>query len=81
MSAIGIYNGNSDHMRRLRSDNLEALFAQTIPLRRHLEIYLMAAENKMRNGLNQATGDMWTRGWELYKELSDQIALLDEVTK
>lgn len=70
------YHGTS----RLGRCNIDHLVDQTpVLLRRHLEIYLQAAENKMRNGLTLATGDMWTRGWELYKELSDQISVLDAI--
>jgi hypothetical protein len=61
--------------------NIDHLITQSVPLRRHLEIYLFAAKNKMRNGLMQATGDMWTRGWEMWKEYSEQIVLLDTATE
>lgn len=73
----GHLNGNS-----YQSRNRGGLHIPYTPLtlRRHLEIYLRAAENKMRNGLTQATGDMWTRGWEMYKEYSEQINLIDTVT-
>jgi hypothetical protein len=75
---IGITNGNSLWSREYNRAAIDAQFvARTLPLRRHLEIYLKAAKSKMRNGLTQATGDMWTRGWEMYKEYSDQIALMD----
>jgi hypothetical protein len=58
--------------------NVDRLIPYTpVSLRRHLEIYRNAALSKMRNGLTQATGDMWTRGWEMYKEYSDQITLMD----
>jgi hypothetical protein len=75
---LGITNGNSLWSREYNRAATDAHFAaRALPLRRHLEIYLRAAENKMRNGLQMATGDMWTRGWEMYKEYSDQIALMD----
>lgn len=52
-----------------------------LTLRKHLELYLFAAKNKMKNGLTLATGDMWTRGWEMFKEYSDQLMLLDAATE
>lgn len=70
------YQGTS----RLGRCNVDHLVDQTpMLLRRHLEIYLQAAENKMRNGLTLATGDMWTRGYILAKELREQIAILDAI--
>lgn len=70
------YHGTS-HLGRCNIDGL--VDSTPILLRRHLEIYLQAAENKMRNGLQQPTGDMWTRGYVLAKELREQIAILDAI--
>ena len=67
----------ASHLGRCNIDDL--LMAEALQVRRHIEIYLRAAENKMRSGLTQPTGDMWTRGWNEWKEYSDQIALLDSV--
>jgi hypothetical protein len=76
MTALGILNPNS----QMKTYGRPALVDATpLLLRRHLEIYLQAAENKMRNGLTLATGDMWTRGYEAAKELREQINILDGV--
>jgi len=74
MNAVGFLNGNSQHARQTRAYLVDK---NTSTLRRHLEIYLQAAENKMRNGLALPTGDMWTRGWIEAKEYREQINLLD----
>jgi hypothetical protein len=75
---LGINNGNSLWSREYNRAVIDAHFiARALPLRRHLEIYLKAAKSKMRNGLQTGNGDMWARGWEMYKEYSDQIALMD----
>ena len=52
-------------------------FYTPVTLRRHLTIWLNTAERKMQLGLQLPTGDMWTRAYEMYKDMSDQIALLD----
>jgi hypothetical protein len=79
MTALGINNPNSKWMREY---NRRTPASKPIPytpamMRRHLEIYRNAAANKMARGLELATGDMWTRAWESYREYSEQIRLLD----
>ncbi len=77
MSAIGIYNGNSQHAQLAREYRTQYT---PVTMRRHLKIWLDTAERKMKLGLQLPTGDMWTRAYEMAKDLRDQIALLDKVT-
>jgi hypothetical protein len=80
MAPVGIDNGNSQHAQLELADLKEQLAdVRFMTLREHLSVYLWAAENKMRNGLMLATGDMWTRGYEAAKELREQINILDGV--
>jgi hypothetical protein len=76
MSALGILNGNSQHAQLAREYRTTYT---PVTLRRHLKIWLDTAERKMKLGLQQPTGDMWTRAYEMAKDMRDQIALLDEV--
>ncbi len=48
-----------------------------LTLRRHLEVYLHAAENRMRNGLANVTDEMWTRGYYEARKYREQIVALD----
>jgi hypothetical protein len=58
--------------------NVDRLIPYTpLSMRRHLELYRNAGKNKMERALQTSNGDMWARGWEQYKEYSDQIALMD----
>jgi hypothetical protein len=76
MTALGILNPNSKMKTYGRKSFVDAT---PFLLRRHLEIYLQAAENKMRNAVKADSEAMWLRGWTEAKEYREQINTLDAV--
>ena len=66
------------HLGRMSVDHL--INRKPSTLRQHLDFYRRAAENKMRNALHSDLEAMWLRGWEQWKEITEQIRVLDGVS-
>jgi hypothetical protein len=70
------YHGTS-HLGRMNVDAL--LSPEELTLRKNLENDALVGRNLMANGLQLATGEMWTRGYEMTRAAEEQLTLLDAI--